>query len=740
MKMKPLQKFRTFNKLYLYEKCPDDQYCKVVNCDPEEEEECHDKLMVKSICTEEKQLACVDNDDDEKNSYALINIWLGADDKEGLNLPESIKETSDLFMVDGNVSDGIIDEEIESKHFDKCKGPVLFEQTCNGDQWQEMMIKCSDLRQGAYCSSGHCVISPFEDADEDGVDDLFDNCPLIANSDQEDSDQDGKGDICDNCINAKNTDQVASDSDSFGDVCDNCLNIPNEDQMDSDNNGKGDACDEVPCIAYSGDTDISDPNGLQKCANDYSSFLEMFNQKWAGIKNLPDDAGWMDVDNDGIPDVIEECLLLTNKLLPDTDGDGLSDSEELIWQYQIGAYDGTFHPEYGETNPIVADTDGDGLTDHLTYGNNPDVCPLNPSQYCDDACVKTEPEWSCTSKLVHMDNINVENDGLKRIRWAADAPVIVASGFNSRVAWSIDGGENWKEFKLIPKTGPSSMFQNQDDELYYHVSMTSNGQKIRVTANRNIYKSDDGGETWDFGFYGPISWANDSGERWTTQAVEISQDGSVEYAVGDGGAIWMKVDDGEWQLLYIYLEFPSSIKSSLYDIATDETGEHIIVSGFAWIVTVGEISLPVGPLKQIRLLEPDSRPIMSSNGYITLAKSVTAPAGEPLPDDIKYAVDFSNDFDLPLQPPANGQVGITIQPSGQIAAVVDKRGVIWVTMAKFDDSGTTQIGKVWRPVKTDQPLVLGWEYNDIAISPTGKEFIVIGKTIENSFIYKIECN
>ncbi|HEV8700923.1 MAG TPA: thrombospondin type 3 repeat-containing protein [Candidatus Polarisedimenticolia bacterium] len=50
---------------------------------------------------------------------------------------------------------------------------------------------------GLYCTcvEASCVV----DADGDGVDDLHDNCPLVANPDQLDTDQDGAGDACDPC-------------------------------------------------------------------------------------------------------------------------------------------------------------------------------------------------------------------------------------------------------------------------------------------------------------------------------------------------------------------------------------------------------------------------------------------------------------------------------------------------------------------------------------------------------------
>ncbi len=46
-----------------------------------------------------------------------------------------------------------------------------------------------------------CLPCNSTDFDEDGVDNLFDNCPDDYNPDQVDSDDDGLGDVCDDCTN-----------------------------------------------------------------------------------------------------------------------------------------------------------------------------------------------------------------------------------------------------------------------------------------------------------------------------------------------------------------------------------------------------------------------------------------------------------------------------------------------------------------------------------------------------------
>ncbi|WP_231372829.1 thrombospondin type 3 repeat-containing protein [Aureivirga sp. CE67] len=78
-----------------------------------------------------------------------------------------------------------------------------------------------------------CGVEP-SDMDGDGIADMNDNCPEIANADQADNDGDGMGDVCDE----------DDDNDGILDVDDNCPFEANEDQADNDEDGMGDVCDE----------------------------------------------------------------------------------------------------------------------------------------------------------------------------------------------------------------------------------------------------------------------------------------------------------------------------------------------------------------------------------------------------------------------------------------------------------------------------------------------------------------
>lgn len=89
-----------------------------------------------------------------------------------------------------------------------------------------------------------------------------------------------------------------------------------------------------------------------------------------------------DTDGDGLTDGQEVLTYLTNPLVADTDGDGLSDGAEV---------NGT-----PATNPKLADTDGDGLTDsqeNTIYGTNPTLVDTDGDTYSDavEIAAETDP-------------------------------------------------------------------------------------------------------------------------------------------------------------------------------------------------------------------------------------------------------------------------------------------------------------------------------------------------------------
>jgi len=79
-----------------------------------------------------------------------------------------------------------------------------------------------------------------DDRDGDGLLDVIDNCPDVANPLQENQDGDAFGDVCDECPQGSNHNE---DGDTFLDGCDNCPQLPNDDQANADGDELGDVCD-----------------------------------------------------------------------------------------------------------------------------------------------------------------------------------------------------------------------------------------------------------------------------------------------------------------------------------------------------------------------------------------------------------------------------------------------------------------------------------------------------------------
>lgn len=214
-----------------------------------------------------------------------------------------------------------------------------------------------------YTDDGR-TFSYSDDADGDGVEDDFDNCPFVPNRDQADRDGDGVGDACDNCPGNANPDQADADGDGIGDVCDpdidndgipnaqdNCPKIPNPDQKDTDKDGIGDVCD----------VDMDNdgvPNSADNCPL-------VFNPD-----QRPDDpanfaaqgkACTLDSDGDGVRDDLDNCPFVKNADQKDSDRDGLGDAcdPDIDGDGVLNAKDNcpSVH------NPDQADTDRDGLGD-----------------------------------------------------------------------------------------------------------------------------------------------------------------------------------------------------------------------------------------------------------------------------------------------------------------------------------------------------------------------------------------
>jgi hypothetical protein len=166
------------------------------------------------------------------------------------------------------------------------------------------MNTCDELIGALPVGCGPC-----DDTDSDGLCDVTDNCPEIANFDQADWDGDDVGDVCDdsdddgvfdvddNCLIAFNPEQEDDDLDEIGEACDNCPGFHNPLQEDFDLDGIGDVCDQDP-----------DGDGFDSIED-----------------NCPDqfNPGQEDEDQDGVGDLCDICPGVDDT--NDRDGDCIID-------------------------------------------------------------------------------------------------------------------------------------------------------------------------------------------------------------------------------------------------------------------------------------------------------------------------------------------------------------------------------------------------------------------------------
>ena len=221
------------------------------------------------------------------------------------------------------------------------------------------------------------------DADNDGIQDDDDNCPLVYNPGQLDTDNDGRGNACD----------WDDDNDGIGDLRDNCPLVPNPLQIDTDHDGRGNACD------WDDDNDgVGD--GTDNCPLIFNPGQR--DTDGDGRGNVCD----LDDDNDDVPDFRDNCPLVENTDQSDIDGDGIGDACD--------------------------DSDGDGTNDGI------DNCPLisNEDQADSDGDGKGDV---CDSYVVSFDadgGLPVPTDQTVDYGDKVDEPIIPVKTGHSFVCWS----------------------------------------------------------------------------------------------------------------------------------------------------------------------------------------------------------------------------------------------------------------------------------------------------------------
>lgn len=135
------------------------------------------------------------------------------------------------------------------------------------------------------------------DEDDDGIEDLLDNCPTTANPDQNDADFDSIGDLCD----------TETDFD--------CIDL-----VDNDGNGFMDCEDLASCDGNPFCVDTGDEICYDFTENDGDGLIDCEDPDCAPFPFC------IDTDGDFFPDLFDNCPTTFNDLQTDSDGDGVGDA------------------------------------------------------------------------------------------------------------------------------------------------------------------------------------------------------------------------------------------------------------------------------------------------------------------------------------------------------------------------------------------------------------------------------
>lgn len=593
---------------------------------------------------------------------------------------------------------------------DVCKDNLfLQEQYCDPTTGKPKMVYvgCKGIDPSGTCDDAKCIFGTLiNDKDKDGIPDAVDNCPVIPNPDQFDGDKDGVGDVC------------------------NCLNINFT----------------FPTPAYT-------PEQYEKCLTYLCDDPATCSwPKWW----VPGNVGANnDDDGDHIPNSIEECVLHTNPIKKDSDGDGLPDDQELKWQSKtLSAFKGGVHHAHLETDPLHDDTDQDGVLD------GKDTCPLNLNPNCNSACVKPNPPANeCTAQLVYSSPFpavyNAGKDGvtplpmLVRVAWAVGSSHIVAVtqsypvwanpdgsiDHSAQVLQSSDGGKTWE---LATLTNTGTVLDSTKP-----ISLSADGKERRLGLVQGLYESHDFGKTWVKGYDGLIATPIPEIKKVTTTMQWVSPDGTVEYAVGKDGAFSKRtLPNGQWQ----WIVNPAKqdclngkcITWSSTDVVVGDAGGSHLVFG------TSDSKLVYPPITSPSVQFAASTQLaMSLSGENALKIRTTAIAKF---NAVLYSTtqgktwQYSTQSDHILQddPFYQNNFSIAMQPNGERAYVANGHHVLWRSVA-----GPTgkPVGAEWEPVSG----TLSFQIRDIAVSPDGKEVMAVGvknnpiDQSQQNVIYKFTC-
>ena len=299
-------------------------------------------------------------------------------DSDGDGIPDSEEGNTDSdsdgtanYLDDDSDADGISDATEGVADIDGDEIPNYIDTDSDGDG-------LSDLEEGNGDADLDGIPDYLDtDSDNDGIPDSVEGS---SDSDSDgtpdykdtDSDNDGISDRDEGVVDSDNDGildykDIDSDNDGISDLIEGSGDadndgIPDNRDTDSDNDGISDSVEGTSDTDRDGSPDYLDPSsdedgdGIPDIVEGTGDFDD------DGIPDYRD----IDSDNDGIPDSLEQSVVLSGM---DTDNDGIDDS------YDVNQTGGTDDNNDGVDDSIFIDTDNDGIPNYLDVDSDNDGIP-----------------------------------------------------------------------------------------------------------------------------------------------------------------------------------------------------------------------------------------------------------------------------------------------------------------------------------------------------------------------------